>query len=216
MNAPLGHFGTACSFHPWKGRMFGMKSIAVFCGSSEGASPVYRETAAQLGRELARRGITLVYGGARVGVMGAVADAVLEEGGKVIGVLPYFLQRREVAHRALTELILVDSMHERKAKMVDLADGFLALPGGPGTMDEFFEVFTWGQLGLHRKPCGILNAGGYFDPLLAQFDVMAREGFLRPAHRAMLITGETPEGILDQFATYKAPDVITYLNEERT
>lgn len=193
-----------------------MKSIAVFCGSSEGASPVYRETAAQLGRELARRGITLVYGGARVGVMGAVADAVLEEGGKVIGVLPYFLQRREVAHRALTELILVDSMHERKAKMVDLADGFLALPGGPGTMDEFFEVFTWGQLGLHRKPCGILNAGGYFDPLLAQFDVMAREGFLRPAHRAMLITGETPEGILDQFATYKAPDVITYLNEERT
>jgi hypothetical protein len=193
-----------------------MKSIAVFCGSSDGVSPVYRETAAQLGRELARRGITLVYGGARVGVMGAVADAVLEEGGKVIGVLPYFLQRREIAHKALTELLLVDSMHERKAKMVDLADGFLALPGGPGTMDEFFEVFTWGQLGLHRKPCGILNVGGYFDPLLAQFDVMAREGFLRPAHRAMLVTDETPEGILDQFAAYKAPDVITYLNEERT
>lgn len=193
-----------------------MNAIAVFCGSSEGKSPTYRESAAALGRELAKRGITLVYGGAKAGLMGAVADAVLEHGGEVIGVLPHFLQEREIAHNGLTELILVDSMHERKAKMADLADGFIALPGGPGTMEEFFEIFTWGQLGLHRKPCGFLNVNHYYDPLVSLFEKMEREQFMQPKYRTMVITDTTPEGLLDRFSTYVAPAVKTYLTEERT
>lgn len=193
-----------------------MKSIAVFCGSSEGASSIYKESAAHLGRELAERQLTLIYGGAKVGLMGAVADAVLAHGGKAIGVLPYFLQSREIAHQRLTELILVDSMHERKAKMADLADGFVALPGGPGTLEEYFEIFTWGQLGLHQKPCGLLNVNGYFDPLLAMFDQMERERFMQPKYRSMVIADDTPEGILEQFARYEAPSVKTYLTGERT
>lgn len=193
-----------------------MNAIAVFCGSSEGKSPTYRESAAALGRELAKRGITLVYGGAKVGLMGAVADAVLEHGGEVIGVLPHFLQEREIAHNGLTELILVDSMHERKAKMADLADGFIALPGGPGTMEEFFEIFTWGQLGLHRKPCGFLNVNHYYDPLVSLFEKMEREQFMQPKYRSMVITDTTPEGLLYRFSTYVAPAVKTYLTEERT
>lgn len=193
-----------------------MKSIAVFCGSSEGASSIYKECAEQLGHELAKRQITLVYGGAKVGLMGAVADAVLEQGGQVIGVLPHFLQQREIAHPGLTKLILVDSMHERKAKMAELADGFIALPGGPGTMEEFFEVFTWAQLGLHGKPCGFLNINHYYDPLLSMFDVMLREQFMQPKYHAMIITDSTPEGLLQKFASYSAPPVKTYLNEQRT
>lgn len=193
-----------------------MKSIAVFCGSREGASSIYKESAAHLGRELAERQLTLVYGGAKVGLMGSVADAVLAHGGKAIGVLPYFLQSREIAHQGLTELILVDSMHERKAKMADLADGFVALPGGPGTLEEYFEIFTWGQLGLHQKPCGLLNVNGYFDPLLAMFDQMERERFMQPKYRSMVIADDTPEGILEQFARYEAPSVKTYLTGRRT
>jgi hypothetical protein len=193
-----------------------VKSIAVFCGSSEGASSIYKESAKQLGRVLAQRQITLVYGGANVGLMGAVADAVLEQGGKAIGVLPYFLQKREIAHQGLSELIMVDSMHERKAKMAELADGFIALPGGPGTLEEYFEIFTWGQLGLHQKPCGLLNINGYFDPLVSMFDRMEREQFMQPKYRSMVITDHTPEGILQQFSNYAAPSVKTYLNEQRT
>ena len=177
-----------------------MKAIAVFCGSGEGASPVYREGAVRLGHELSRRGIALVYGGANVGLMGAVADAVLERGGRAIGVLPRFLRDREIAHGGLTELILVDTMHERKAKMAGLADGFIALPGGPGTLEEFFEAFTWGRLELHRKPCGLLNLGGYYDPLLAMFDRMEREGFMRARGSAAVVTADTPEALLDRFA----------------
>jgi hypothetical protein len=193
-----------------------MKAIAVFCGSGEGASPVYRACAAELGHLLAERQITLIYGGAKVGLMGAVADAVLERGGRVIGVLPYFLQSREIAHTGLTELILVNSMHERKAKMADLADGFIALPGGPGTMEEFFEIFTWALLGLHAKPCGFLNVNHYYDPLAALFDRMLQEGFMQPQFRSMILTDESPEGLLQQFATYSAPPVKTFLNAERT
>lgn len=193
-----------------------MKSIAVFCGSSEGASSIFKESAVKLGQELAKRQITLIYGGANVGLMGAVADAVLEQGGQVIGVLPLFLQDREIAHKGLTELIMVDSMHERKAKMAELADGFIALPGGPGTMEEYFEIFTWGQLGLHNKPCGLLNISQYFDPLLSMFDVMESERFMQPKYRSMVITDNTPEGILNQFSTYVAPSVKTYLTEQRT
>lgn len=193
-----------------------MKSIAVFCGSSEGASSIYKESAVKLGHVLAEQQITLIYGGANVGLMGAVADAVLEQGGRVIGVLPFFLQDREIAHKGLTELVMVDSMHERKAKMAELADGFIALPGGPGTMEEFFEIFTWGQLGLHRKPCGLLNINHYFDPIVSMFDVMQREQFMQPKYRTMVITDHTPEGILKQFSNYDAPSVKTYLNEQRT
>lgn len=193
-----------------------MKSIAVFCGSSEGVSPIYKEAAIKLGQVLANNQITLIYGGANVGLMGAVADAVLEHGGQVIGILPHFLQSREIAHTGLTELIMVESMHERKAKMAELADGFIALPGGPGTMEEYFEIFTWGQLGLHEKPCGLLNINHYFDPLLAMFDVMERERFMQPKYRPMVITDDTPEGMLQKFASYSAPSVKTYLTEQRT
>lgn len=193
-----------------------MKSIAVFCGSSEGASSIYKENALKLGQELAKQQITLIYGGANVGLMGIVADAVLEHGGSVIGVLPQFLQNREIAHTGLTELIMVDSMHERKAKMAELADGFIALPGGPGTLEEYFEIFTWGQLGLHQKPCGLLNINQYFDPLVSMFDTMERDHFMQSKYRAMVITDNTPEGILKQFSIYKAPSVKTYLTEQRT
>ncbi|WP_372630905.1 TIGR00730 family Rossman fold protein [Cohnella sp.] len=193
-----------------------MKSIAVFCGSSMGALPSYREGAVELGKELARQGITLVYGGASVGIMGTVADAVLEAGGKAIGVLPKMLEDREIAHRGLTELIVVNSMHERKTKMSDLADGFIALPGGPGTMEEFFEVFTWGQLGLHRKPCGILNIDRYFDLLLAFFGHMNEQQFLQDKYASMVLSDSSPTGLLDKFRAYEPPSVKTYIEEGQT
>jgi uncharacterized protein (TIGR00730 family) len=193
-----------------------MKSIAVFCGSSMGALPSYREGAVELGKELARQGITLVYGGASVGIMGTVADAVLEAGGKAIGVLPKMLEDREIAHRGLTELIVVNSMHERKTKMSDLADGFIALPGGPGTMEEFFEVFTWGQLGLHGKPCGILNIDRYFDLLLAFFGHMNEQQFLQDKYASMVLSDSTPAGLLDKFRAYQPPSVKTYIKEGQT
>ncbi|MFC4306938.1 TIGR00730 family Rossman fold protein [Cohnella boryungensis] len=193
-----------------------MKKIAVFCGSSDGANPIYKEGAQLLGRELANRSITLVYGGASVGLMGAVADAVLEQGGEVIGVLPGFLQSREIAHKGLTDLIVVDSMHERKAKMAELADGFIAMPGGAGTMEEYFEIFTWGQLGLHEKPCGLLNINHYFDSLIAMFDLMIQEKFMQDKYRSMAITDTTAQGLLAQFKAYAPPSVKTYLEPGRT
>lgn len=193
-----------------------MKSIAVFCGSSEGASPVYKECAIQLGKELAARDLRLIYGGATVGLMGAVADSVMQAGGQVIGVLPHFLKQREIEHTRLTELIMVDSMHERKLKMSDLADGFIALPGGPGTMEEYFEIFTWAQLGLHQKPCGLLNVNHYYDPLISLFGNMAREQFMQEKHHAIMLNDTTPEGILRQLADYTPPPVKQYLTEDRT
>ncbi|NWL88694.1 TIGR00730 family Rossman fold protein [Paenibacillus sp. 79R4] len=192
-----------------------MKSIAVYCGSSIGASPVYQEGARALGYELAERGIALIYGGASVGLMGEVASSVLEKGGRAIGVLPSFLQDREIAHTTLSELIIVDSMHERKAKMAELADGFIALPGGPGTMEEYFEILTWGQLALHHKPCGLLNIHHYYDSLIALFDHMAQERFMHDNYRSMVITDTTPSGILDQFANYTPPAVKTYRMDQR-
>lgn len=192
------------------------KSIAVFCGSREGASPAYIESAHALGAEMAKRGIALVYGGSRVGLMGAVADAVLEHGGRAIGVLPTFMQTREIAHLGLTELIMVESMHERKAKMAELAEGFITLPGGSGTMEEYFEVFTWAQLGLHAKPIGVLNAASYYDPLVALFDRMTGEGFVTSEHRSMMLTSEEPSALLDQMEAYTAPEAPQILTEERT
>ncbi len=187
-----------------------LKRLAVYCGSSNGASSAYKEGAVQLGKELARRDITLVYGGASVGIMGTVADTVLEEGGKVIGVMPQLLIDREISHQHVTELLIVDSMHERKAKMADLADGFIALPGGPGTLEEFFEIFTWAQIGIHQKPIGLLNINHYYDPLLALFDHMVTEQFLHEKYRSMSIVDSDAKALLDQFESYQAPTVKTY------
>ncbi len=193
-----------------------VKSLAVFCGSRTGASDVYIEGAKKLGQELAKRKIQLIYGGSSVGMMGAVADAVLETGGEVIGVMPDFLDDRERSHKNLTDLIIVGSMHERKAKMSDLADGFMALPGGPGTLEEFFEIFTWAQLGLHQKPIGFLNINHYFDPLITLFDKMANEQFMDEKFRTMALVDVEPQGLLDQFHSYTPPEVKVYLKENRT
>ncbi|WP_428908183.1 TIGR00730 family Rossman fold protein [Niallia sp. Krafla_26] len=193
-----------------------MKSIAVFCGSRAGSSDLYKEGAKKLGQELAARNIQLIYGGSSVGMMGAIANAVLESGGKVIGVMPDFLDNKERSHRNLTDLIIVRSMHERKQKMSDLADGFVALPGGPGTLEEFFEIFTWAQLGLHQKPLGILNINHYFDPLVSIFNHMANEAFMDEKFRAMALVDSEPRGLLDQFQAYHPPKVEVYLKSNNT
>ncbi|MGC8760136.1 MAG: TIGR00730 family Rossman fold protein [Bryobacteraceae bacterium] len=183
-----------------------MRSICVFCGSSSRAREVYLEAARRTGREIARRGLRLVYGGAGVGLMGALADAALEAGGEVVGVIPQALVEREVAHSRLTEQHVVESMHDRKALMSELADAFLALPGGLGTLDELFETLTWAQLGLHRKPVALLNVEGYFDDLLRFCDRAAAEGFLHPAHRNMILAGADAGALLDAMERHVHPD----------
>lgn len=192
-----------------------MRNVAVFCGSSNGKSSIYLEEAAKLGEELAKRNIGLVYGGASVGVMGAVADSVLQNGGHVTGVMPRFLEEREISHKKLSELIVVDSMHERKAKMTELADGFIMLPGGPGTLEEFFEIFTWAQLGLHQKPFGCLNINQYFKPLISLFDHMTTEGFLQDKYRGMSISAENVNELLNKFNTYEPPTIKTYITNQQ-
>ncbi len=177
-----------------------MTSLCVFCGSSPGARPDYAEAATALGRLLAARGIRLVYGGGNVGIMGVLADACLGAGGEVVGVIPRQLWELEVGHTGATEMHVVASMHERKALMSELADAFVALPGGIGTMEEFFEVWTWGQLGLHAKPCGLLDAGGYFEPLIRFLDHMVEERFLRPEQRARVLVDRDPVALLDRLA----------------
>jgi len=176
-----------------------LKRIAVFCGSSSGSKENYIKEAIMLGKELAKRNITLVYGGASVGIMGAVADSVLEEGGQAIGVMPTFLKEKEISHQNLSELIIVNSMHERKAKLSEMADGFIVLPGGPGTLEEFFEIYTALKLGLHQKPVGLLNIDHYYDPLISLFDHMCKEGFLKMDDDSILIIEENPNLLLDQF-----------------
>jgi uncharacterized protein (TIGR00730 family) len=173
-----------------------MKRLCVFCGSSAGGRPEYAEAARQVGALMARDGLGLVYGGGHIGLMGVLADAVLAGGGEVIGVIPQALVDRELAHAGLTELRVVNTMHERKALMADLADGFLALPGGFGTADELFEILTWAQLGLHARPVGLLNVAGFFDPLLAWVDVCVRERFLRAEHRRLLLSANSAEALL--------------------
>ncbi|MFD8494368.1 TIGR00730 family Rossman fold protein [Amycolatopsis sp. NPDC059657] len=182
-----------------------MRRICVFCGSSMGNSPEYAAAAAALGTLLASRGIGLVYGGASVGTMGAVADAALAAGGEVIGVIPEALSSVEISHPGLTELHIVADMHERKAKMAALSDGFLALPGGAGTLEELFEIWTWAQLGLHTKPLGLVDVAGYYAPLRVFVDHMVTEGFLRPAHRDFIVVDPDPAVLLDAFATYEPP-----------
>jgi len=181
--------------------------LCVFCGSSSGRDPVYMETARLLGETLARNGIELVYGGASVGLMGAVANAVLAEGGRVTGVMPQALVDKEIAHTGLSDLRVVGSMHERKALMAELSDGFIALPGGLGTFEELFEVWTWAQLGYHKKPCALLNVAGFYDRLADFLDNVVERGFVKPVHRAMLIVKDEPSALVDAIRSYKPPKV---------
>jgi uncharacterized protein (TIGR00730 family) len=179
-----------------------MKSVCVFCGSNYGDSPVYQEMAAVMGRKLAMAGLRLVYGGGKVGLMGVLADATLAAGGKVVGVIPQAIVDMEVAHLGLTELIVVQSMHERKARMADTSDAFIALPGGYGTFEEFCEVLTWSQLGFHVKPCGVLNVGGFYDPLLALFDRAVQDRFVRPEHRELVLADTDVDALLERLASF--------------
>lgn len=184
-----------------------LNRICVFCGSSSGIRPVYSQAAENVGRLLAKQGCSLVYGGGNVGLMGTLADSVLAAGGKVIGVIPHALMLKEVGHTGLTELRIVDTMHERKALMAELSDAFIALPGGYGTLDEFCEVLTWAQLGLHNKPCGILNVDGYYDPLLKLFQQVIAEGFLQEEHGKMLTVESDPQKLLQQLSASRPPHV---------
>lgn len=193
-----------------------MKRVCVYCGSSTGNQTIYREMAEAMGGLLARRGIGLVYGGGNVGLMGVIADAALAGGGEVIGVIPRSLADREIAHAGVTDLRVVDSMHTRKAMMAELSDAFIAMPGGVGTFEEFFEAVTWTQLGVHRKPCGLLNAGAFYSPLAAFIDQAVTEGFIKPIHRAMIVVDDDPERLLDSLATVKLPDVPKWIRRDET
>lgn len=191
-----------------------IKRISVFCGSSVGTEEVYRTQAALLGKTLAQQNIELVYGGAKIGLMGAVADGALSEGGKVIGVLPKFLRSKEIAHEGLTQLVLVDSMHERKTKMNELCDGVIALPGGFGTLEELFEMLTWGQLGLHAKPVSILNINGFYDALIELLQIMVDKGLLKETNQKMLLVSSNIDDLLARMRSYTAPVVGKWINEE--
>jgi uncharacterized protein (TIGR00730 family) len=193
-----------------------MKRLCVFCGSSSGARAEYARAAAETGELVAHRGLGLVYGGGHVGLMGVVADAALRAGGEVVGVITQSLKDREVAHEGLTELHVVRTMHERKALMAALSDAFLVLPGGIGTLEEFFEVWTWGQLGEHAKPVGLVDAGRYYEGLVGFLDTMRTEGFLKPKHREMLIVADTPAAVLDAFARYEPPAVGKWIEPSET
>lgn len=191
-----------------------MRRITVFCGSSSGNDAIYTEQARLLGQILAQRGMGVVYGGALVGLMGAVAEGALASGGEVIGVIPSFLRTREIAHEGLSRLIVVDSMHERKQRMHDLCDGFIALPGGFGTLEEFFEILTWGQLGLHDKAMGLLDTGGYYGHLLSFLDGAVSKGFLKNINRQMIQVSEDIGALLDKMNTYTPPPVGKWLRRE--
>ncbi len=186
-------------------------SICVFCGSSTGNRPAYASAAKELGALLAQRGIRLVYGGGNVGLMGVISDAALAAGGEVIGVIPRSLVDREVTHAGLTQLHVVRTMHERKQMMHDFSDAFVALPGGLGTLEEFFEVLTWGQLGMHAKPCGILDVDGYYEPLMALLDRAVADQFLLAENRAMLVYDTAPDRLLERLATYEPPTVAKWI-----
>jgi uncharacterized protein (TIGR00730 family) len=190
--------------------------LCVFAGSSLGSDPRFARAASELADELVARGYGLVYGGARVGLMGAVADGVLRGGGSVTGVIPEFLVGKEIAHEGLTELTVVSSMHERKDAMARLADAFIALPGGFGTIEEFFEVLTWGQLGLHAKPCGLLNVAGYFDHLIRFLDAAVAQQLLTPANRSMALIDDDPRGLLDRLERYAPPAATKWIRADVT
>ncbi|WP_312078951.1 TIGR00730 family Rossman fold protein [Chryseobacterium sp.] len=191
-----------------------MKRITVFCGSSFGRDEIFSSKATLLGKSLANKNIELVYGGANIGLMGAVADGILNNRGKAIGVLPYFLQSKEIAHEKLSELILVETMHERKTKMNELCDGVIALPGGFGTLEELFEMVTWAQLGLHSKPIGILNINGFYDSLIEMIQTMVDKGFLKEVNQQMLLVSDDIEELLNKMEKYVAPEVGKWITKE--
>lgn len=194
--------------------MVSLHRICVFCGSNAGTRPIYSAVARHLGETMARRGIGLVTGGGKVGLMGAVADAVLAAGGEAIGVIPEQLVAREIAHAGLTDLRIVRTMHERKALMADLADAFIALPGGYGTLDEFCEALTWSQLGIHKNPCGLLNVDGYWDSLLETFDRAVAEGFLRPENRQLVLTATDADSMLTALENFRPVSVEKWITEQ--
>jgi uncharacterized protein (TIGR00730 family) len=193
-----------------------MKRICVFCGSSVGAKSIYADAARELGLTLVKQKLGLVYGGGRVGLMGILADTVLTAGGEVTGIIPQGLFTKEVAHEGLTELRFVASMHQRKAMMVELANGFIALPGGFGTTEEFCEVITWAQLGIHQKPCGILNIDGFFTSLLQYLDHAVEQRFLRPEHRTMILEDENPSALLEKMRTFHPPVLKKWMDLDET
>ena len=193
-----------------------MKRLCVYCGSSSGRQPAYAQVARHLARAMVNRNIDLVYGGASVGIMGEIANAVLEEGGDVIGIIPKGLFRKEVAHTGVTELREVDSMHERKSLMADLSDGFIALPGGFGTIEEIFEIITWSQLGMHRKPCGLLNVCYYYDKLISFFDHAVTEQFIKATHHSTILVDKCPEALLEKFEVYEAPETVKWIDRKST
>lgn len=190
-----------------------MNAICVYCGANSGTNPVYKATAAAVGRFIAHQQIRLIYGGGRVGMMGALADAALQYGGKVTGIIPDFLLAAEAGHTKLNELIVVKSMHERKTKMFEMADGFMTLPGGMGTFEELCEILTWAQLGLHQKPIGLLNVQGYYDKLLEFLDHAVEQGFYKPEYRAMLLHDTTVEGLYRQMLAYNPAAVIKLMKD---
>jgi uncharacterized protein (TIGR00730 family) len=192
-----------------------VKSVVVFCGSSSGRNPIYEDMAYQIGRMIAERSIKLIYGGAKIGLMGQVANGALHHDAQVIGVIPYFLKTKEIVHDELTKLFVVDSMHERKQKMHELSDAIIALPGGFGTLEELFEMLTWGQLGLHPKPIGILNVNGFYDALVMQADKMVQEGFLKQEDRNMLLVADTIEQLFELIENYIPKAVPKWLNNEQ-
>ena len=191
-----------------------MKAVCVYCGSSPGRLEAYADGARALGQALVARDLGLVYGGASIGLMGLVADTVLQLGGRVVGVIPQALARKEVVHRHLTELHVTQSMHQRKTMMAELSDGFIAMPGGIGTFEEIFEIWTWAQLGIHAKPCGLLNVAGYFDALINFLDHATAEQFLKAPHRAQLIVEQQPLALLDQFGAYQPPSTAKWLGPD--
>ena len=197
-------------------RFSAVKNICVFCGSSNGRRPAYARAARNFGAALAAKGLGLVYGGGSIGLMGVVADAALEGGAPVVGVIPRALARREIAHHGLTRLEVVPSMHARKARMARLSDAFVAMPGGIGTLEELFEVLTWGYLGIHAKPVGLLDVGGYWRPLVRLLDHSVEEGFLRPAHRKLVVIDRSPLRLLERLARHRVPAATRWLEEKET
>ncbi|AZA92542.1 LOG family protein yvdD [Chryseobacterium nakagawai] len=191
-----------------------MKSITVFCGSSFGTDTIYEEQAFLLGQTLAKQNIQLIYGGSETGLMGTIANGALSENGKVTGVLPHFLQAKEIAHKSLTELVLVETMHERKTKMSELCDGVIVLPGGYGTLEEFFEMITWAQLGLHQKPIAVLNIDGFYDDLINLIQNMVHKGFLKQVNRDMLLISDHIDELLEKMKNYQAPTVGKWISKE--
>ena len=193
-----------------------MKRICVFCGSSSGNDPAYLETAVKVGEFLVANSVELVFGGGRVGLMGRIADTVMAKGGKAIGVIPAALDKKEIAHHGLTELHIVDSMHERKAMMAELSDGFVAMPGGFGTFEEFCEIVTWAQLGIHQKPCALLNVNGFYDHMITMFDHSTRQGFIRDEHRGIVLVESDIESLFDLMKNYVPPIIEKWIDKEST